>query len=367
MTPRELALEIWTAGVAAVGGYAATRVALEQVTPPDHILAVGKAAPDMARAALERFPGTPTLVVTKDGHANAPLLGAEVIESAHPIPDERSLTAGAALQARVTALPADARLLFLVSGGASSLAEHLTPGHDLNDLRRLNDALLSEGLDITQMNACRRRLSRIKGGNLLRAFNGGAVDVLAISDVPGDDLGVIGSGIGLIPDNVPWPGQASIIANNTTARTAAAERAGELGLTVINTAESLHAPLPELVQTLAPQIHAMPKGVMILGGEPTVHLPANPGRGGRNQALGLALAQAIQNRDDITLIVGGTDGTDGPTQDAGAIIDGNTWSDASTQFLAAADSGTDLAQKNALLTVGPTGTNVMDLAVVLRL
>ena len=105
---------------------------------------------------------------------------------------------------------------------------------------------------------------------------------------------------------------------------------------------------------------------MILGGEPTVTLPPDPGRGGRNQALGLALARGIAGRDDIVLVVGGTDGSDGPTDDAGAIVDGATWTPQAEAALARADSGTFLGTRGALLHTGPTGTNVMDLLIALR-
>ena len=110
----------------------------------------------------------------------------------------------------------------------------------------------------------------------------------------------------------------------------------------------------------------MPTGTLILGGEPTIVLPANPGQGGRNQALALELAREIAGVDGLTVVVGGTDGTDGPTQAAGGIVDGSTWADGGQAALDAADSGSFLARRDALLITGPTGTNVMDVLVAVK-
>ncbi|MFT5597971.1 MAG: glycerate 2-kinase, partial [Chitinophagales bacterium] len=108
-------------------------------------------------------------------------------------------------------------------------------------------------------------------------------------------------------------------------------------------------------------------GVYIWGGEPTIILPENPGQGGRNQSLALALSEHIQGRDDITLLVAGTDGTDGPTKAAGGIVDGHTFDDPKTAFdsLQRADAGNYLLKQNNLLVTGPTNTNVMDLAIAI--
>lgn len=359
---RDIALTLWRAGVAAVDGYAATRAALTGAQRPELILAVGKAAAGMTRAALEHFPGTPALVVTKDGHAQGLPDGARLIEAAHPVPDDRSLTGGAALREAVRQMPSGSHLLLLVSGGASSLAEDLVPGTSLDDLADLNRRLLSEGLDIIAMNVRRRGISRIKGGGLLSGFGGAAAQVLAISDVPGDDIAVIGSGIGAAPETCGFAYACRIVASNAIARKAAA---GASPLPVLENAQSLHDDLPKIAARLGPRLRTMAPGVMILGGEPTVVLPQHPGRGGRNQALALALAEHIAGTD-VAVVVGGTDGSDGPTGDAGGIVDAATWGPGASEALARADSGTFLATRNALLTTGPTGTNVMDLLVAVR-
>lgn len=366
MDPR--AVDIWDAGVAAVGGHRATQTALNgwSEPPPDRIVAIGKAASEMARAALERFGPLPALVVTKDAHARDLADHVEVIEAAHPVPDDRSLIAGGALIDAVQDMEPGTRLLLLVSGGASSLAEAPVPGWTLAELQALNTRLLSQGLDIAAMNAQRRKLSRIKGGGLLRGFRGLAVRVLAISDVPGDDLAVIGSGIGCPPSPCAFDHHARIVASNAVARLAAVDRARALDLPVLRNAQSLHDDLNLLAVRIGADLRTMPPGVMVLGGEPTVVLPPEPGRGGRNQALALALAREIAGIGGLTVVVGGTDGSDGPTDAAGGVIDGSTWGQGADRALARADSGSYLAQKDAQLVTGATGTNVMDLLIALR-
>lgn len=367
-TAANIAIAIWQAGVDAVGGYCSVATALQDQPggPPDQIIAVGKAAGTMARAALDHFGPAPTLVVTKDGHGAGLPDHVHLIEASHPVPDARSLAAGRALRESVQAMPKGSDLLLLVSGGASSLAEDLVDGKTLDDLTALNQRLLASGQDIGAMNRERRKVSRIKGGGLLGHFHGAQARVLAISDVPGDDLGVIGSGIGSPPETPPFAITTRIVASNTHARAAAVAAAQAQGLMVLANEESLHDDLPVLARALGPRLIAMAKGVMILGGEPTVVLPPNPGQGGRNQALALALAREIAGTTGLTIVVGGTDGTDGPTDAAGAIVDGTTWGDGAQQALLAADSGRYLQDRRALLTTGPTGTNVMDLIVALR-
>lgn len=366
MNLADQALTFWRAGVAAVDGYTATKTALPGEPKPDRILAVGKPAAAMARAALDHFGPVPTLVVTKDGHGRDLPEEVDVIEASHPVPDDRSLAGGRALRSAVEDMAPGSHLLLLVSGGASSLAEDLLPGKTLDDLEALNRRLLSEGLDITAMNTERRKLSRIKGGGLLSHFSGKSVTVLAISDVPGDSLNVIGSGIGSLPEAQAFQATSRIIASNAHARAAAAEAARQAGLTVLADEEALHDDYLSVAEALGRRLSAMSPGVMVFGGEPTVVLPENPGRGGRNQALALALASKISGLSDLKVVVGGTDGTDGPTDAAGGIIDGATWREGAQQALQSADSGRFLDDADALLVTGPTGTNVMDLIVAIR-
>ena len=366
MQSSQLALDLWRAGVESVDGYRATLKATKGLNQPDQILAIGKAAGAMVRAATEQFGDVPVLVVTKDGHAEGLPAHTHILEASHPVPDARSLVGGRALRRTIEGMAPDSHLLLLVSGGASSLAEDLVPGKTLDDLEVLNRQLLADGLDIAAMNAERQNLSRIKGGGLLTYFPGASATVLAISDVPGDDLGVIGSGIGLLPDAPEFEAHASIIASNAHARDAVAMAARQAGFEVQGNEEAMHDDYLTVATRIGKRLRQMPKGAIVFGGEPTVILPDSPGRGGRNQALALALAHEIAGQPGLTVIVGGTDGTDGPTDAAGAIVTGKTWTESAQEYLDRADSGSFLNKTGALLVTGPTGTNVMDLVIAIR-
>jgi hydroxypyruvate reductase len=361
---------IWRAGVAAVGGEAAVAAALRQIPEirPDLILAVGKAAAAMAKPALARFPRAACLVVTKHGHAGEGLpRHVRVIESGHPVPDEMSIAGGEALLAQAAGAGPGTRLLLLVSGGASALAEAPVAGVDLGEVRRRNARLVASGQDIHAINAERRKFSRIKGGGLLAAFAGRHADVLAISDVEGDDIAVIGSGIGQCPANRPdLTCTSAIVASNAVAREAAAGEAGRLGHVVRANAENLHCDVALAAERIVAALHGQQAGAFVFGGEPTIRLPENPGEGGRNQALALEVARRIEGQANLVALVAGTDGTDGPTEAAGGFADGWTWAPQARQALDRADSGAYLRANGDRFVCGPTGTNVMDLVVALR-
>ena len=364
---RETLLEIWQAAIDAVGGQAAVVNAIDRDPEfnPDYILAVGKAAAGMCLGALERFPGCPALVVTKYGHSDeslASLPDVEIIESAHPIPDKNTLAAGRALLRKMKSMGKKSRVLMLVSGGASALAEALPKGMTLDDLQSITDEMIATGKTIGQINARRKQTSLIKDGKLIEAFGGKELRVYAISDVEGDGIATIGSGIGDC-HRATDRAQSTIIASNTLARTQAEARAHELGLDVRLNQEALYGDVFELAPKIGILLRDPEPGVYILGGEPTVILPKKPGRGGRNQSLALALAELIADRDDISILVAGTDGTDGPTDAAGGLVDGTTWRDAARKSLERADAGTYLEKYGALFVTGPTNTNVMDLVI----
>lgn len=362
---------IWDAAVSAVSGRQAVKNALASDSSfrPDLILAIGKAASGMCLGALDSLPGCEALVVTKYGHADAEILSLErvtLIESAHPLPDQNSLKAGKALFQRVNAMEPDSRVLLLVSGGASSLAEALPEDMSLADWQAITDDMLSTGKTIEQINSRRKQTSLIKDGKLVATFHGAEIRVYAISDVEGDGIGTIGSGIGDC-HRASVPAQASIIGSNRIARQHAQSAAVKLGLAVRQNEETLYHDLFVLAPRISDRLRRAQSGVYIWGGEPTVILPPNPGRGGRNQSLALALAKEIAGREDITVLVAGTDGSDGPTDAAGGVVDGNTWSDpvAAQDALDRADAGTYLQQQDSLFVTGPTNTNVMDLVIAI--
>ncbi len=376
---RQLLLELLKAGLAAVDGRRRTAAVLKSLTdaaPPAryHVAAVGKAAGAMALGAHDALGERilRMLIVAKDGHlepAVHDLPGIEVLESSHPMPDERSLLAGQRLFEFVATLPADVMPVFLISGGASSLAEVLAPGATFADLRQLNATGLASGEDIAELNARRRRISRLKGGGLTAALNGRAALALFVSDVPGDDPAVIGSGIlGPVPaDRVT----RRVIARIEDAMQAVGQRAQGLRTWISDT--RFEGDADRLAVRLTHELCLTGAQVCVWGGESVVRLPADPGRGGRNQHLALAAARQIAGQDDLLFLAAGTDGTDGPTEDAGALVDGETCARVTVagldveRSLGGADSQTALAAAGDLVHTGPTGTNVGDLAVGLKL
>jgi len=368
---KEDLLTIWQAAVAAVSGEAAVENAIQKDSEfkPDQIIAVGKAAVGMCRGALNEVGECPALVVTKYDHADDDILSrnnVRIIESAHPIPDQKSLEAGEAMLDCVSRMSAGSRLLLLVSGGASALAESLSDDLVLDDLQPATDKMISTGKTIGEINSKRKEMSLIKDGKLLEIFKGIEARVYAISDVEGDNIATIGSGIGDC-HRAKIRATSKVIASNQIARQSAVQSAESLGLEVKHNKEILYDDVFKLAPEIGEYLGQVSKGVYIWGGEPTVILPDNPGRGGRNQALALAISEYLLNIDNITVLVAGTDGSDGPTNAAGGLVDGNTFRDTKTaqKALAAADAGTYLEQHNSLFVTGPTNTNVMDLAIAI--
>lgn len=407
MNSHSLLRDILEASLTRVRGTEAVAQWLDQHSEVefDHLVAFGKAASAMALGALRARPAPRRgLVITKHGHLDDELDGfsqIERIESDHPVPGEASLQAGWRLVEFLGEAPDDAHFLALISGGASSLIEVLAPNLDLQGLSELTERLLAEGLAITEMNAVRRSISCIKGGRLAHYLDGRPTCALMISDVPGDDPAVIGSGpLTAVRDEVlpetlsdgtrelieraermPVPSpeafqnlQAHIIATLEDAKEAAAHRAEELGFPVHRHPEFLEDEAGKTGVELAEYLKRIetPPGVHIWGGETTVRLPENPGRGGRNQHLALAAATALEGVKGIRLLACGTDGTDGPTEDAGGEVDGGTVLHGqesgldAEQALARADAGNYLSAVNALVTTGPTGTNVMDVVLAIK-
>ena len=372
MTCSESLKQFWQAGIKRVEGATSVRRALgdDDAFMPDLVVGVGKAASSMCLGALKVFTHQPeTLVVTKYHHSLSSMEGlsrVQTVESGHPIPDEQSLVAGALLLARIKNMNADQRLLLLVSGGASSLVEVLQDNVSLDQWQTLNRDLLAGGDDIAEINKKRKTVSKIKAGGLLSFFSGAEVRVYAISDVQGDDIQVIGSGLGDC-QRTHAKASSKIIASNQVARRGVEEAAKLAGYEVCHQAEDLYGDVSDRGREIGKILLKGKPGVYIFGGEPTIQLPPNPGQGGRNQSLALTIANQIRGTRNVTVLVGGTDGTDGPTDAAGAIVDGETIDDsrAARSALERADAGSYLNARNALWVTGPTHTNVMDLVIAL--
>lgn len=369
---KDSAVAIFNAAIDAVAGYSATYRAVSALDgfKPDQIIAVGKAASGMCAGALAASnPDCPALLVTKYDHTDQTMWAAPnvtVIESAHPVPDQHSLDAGKEMLATVDAMAPGSKLLLLVSGGTSALSEALPDDVSLADWQQLTDQMLAAGYNIGQINTRRKETSQIKDGKLLLNFKGAEVRVLAISDVEGDSIATIGSGTG-DTKRCPTKSSVDLIATNEVARTAAATKAKALGFTVNDNQECLYDDVLVLSERIGQELAKATPGVYIYGGEPTVKLPENPGSGGRNQALALGLAQHIVGRDDILILVAGTDGSDGPTDAAGGIVDGSTAVNVEQvrDALKRADAGTYLREHDGIFITGPTNTNVMDVVIAI--
>ncbi|HTU65099.1 MAG TPA: DUF4147 domain-containing protein [Steroidobacteraceae bacterium] len=379
MSTRHTLLELLDAALRAVDGRTCVARALrdDADAAPVALFAIGKAASRMALGAFDAFGGRieSALVITKDGHVD-PALARDhcctVIESAHPLPDERSLAAGAALSSRLAALDAGVRPLFLVSGGASSLVESLRAGSSLEDLRRLNQRGLAAGWDIRRLNAERSRLSTLKGGGIARLLGTRRALALFISDVPADDVDVIGSGLLGRDAQRDDAIDRRVVANAETAALAVLEAARSRGLELEQRDSRFDGDVRQVADDFVADLRATPADGLVWAGESTVTLPAQAGRGGRNTHLALLAASRLRAGEPLTILAAGTDGTDGPTDDAGGMIDAGTIERAELggidvdKALRDCDSGAALEAAGDLVHTGPTGTNVGDVLIGLR-
>ncbi len=403
--PQDELLEYWQTAIQAVNGQACVTQYLSH-HPIDHtntfVIAVGKAASAMTLGAIDCLGDTlkQAVVFTKYDHIEPALLkhsNIKVFESGHPIPDANSLKSGHAMLDFVKKIPNDAQLLLLISGGASALVEVLPEGFSLENLQALNQELLASGKSINEINLLRKAISTIKGGKFAAMLNGIPTLALMISDVPEDDPSVIGSGLvspwkdGHLIENLKqlhpslahifhdgpqqsFSGFSSIkshiIASNTMACEAVSYLARTKGHTVFYQGQTLKKEIHQTANKIIRQLFEGPPGLYIWGGESTVILPKEHGKGGRNQALALLLALQLTERNDIQILVAGSDGTDGPTDAAGGMVNGSTINTGNKLGLVADDfihnAYPYLKATNTLFTSGPTGTNVMDFVFAIK-
>ena len=381
----------------AVNGCNVVEQALERAPIEGNVavVAIGKAAAAMMLGAQNQLKDQiqSALVITKADHCDQQL-DWPCIESGHPIPNESSLEAGANLLDFIKNIPNDTKFLALISGGTSALVEVLPNGVDLGKLQKINEWLLGSGLTINEMNQVRQSVSLIKGGKTLNYLSQNKITQFLISDVKGNLPAIIGSGLfvseqdnneQLDTSKLPeWlrdlmqpkerissrvVTESHVVASNELACEAIIHKAKELGYTVNYHGQTLYGDVYEKADSLAFDLMKAESGIHIWGGETTIVLPEAVGRGGRNQSLALALACKLENKKGITVLVGATDGGDGSTEDAGAIIDGLTLQrggENANNYLTAADAGTFLAQAGDLISTGPTGTNVMDIVIALK-
>ncbi|MCW5941547.1 MAG: DUF4147 domain-containing protein [Fimbriimonadaceae bacterium] len=359
------------------------------------VVAAGKAAGAMVVALEPLLEGMAFggVAVTKAGHAPVAPTRSRFLIGGHPVPDEGSVAAGRAVRKLLAGATARTFVIGLISGGASALLEDLRPGVSLESLRLANRALLGSGAPIQAINRVRARLSTIKAGGLLEATGEAEVVVAVLSDVLGDDLAAIGSGpfvpvrgdgsaeealrqyrvdlgFALPPARARAPRETPphvVIGNLETLLAAAEGRARELGLAPSRAS----FPLVGEASSLPPRLLSGGRGLLIAGGEPTVTLGEDFGWGGRMQEFALAAAPLLEGTESLVLAAG-SDGTDGPTDAAGALVDGGTVGRiraAGLDPLACLrrhDAYPALRASGDLLFTGPTGTNVGDLVLAFR-
>jgi len=391
---RKQLLQIFSDGLLQVHGTHCVEMYLSSFALPTetvYVVALGKAAASMMRGAMNVLGSRiqAGLVVTKYRHGATFPAYITMLEAAHPISDQNSLRAGQQLVEFVRACPEDVTLVVLLSGGTSALVEVLPPDMALADLVAMNQWLLSQPLTINQVNAVRKSVSMIKGGKLLNELHTPCCYQLILSDVPGNDLSMIGSGLFVATEspepafNLPawiqkWipksqapssrsskPINSVVLADNRTLCRTVSENAHAAGIPVVME-ETMSGDAEQFARHVARQLEQGDAGLYIWGGETYLHLPESPGTGGRCQQIALAAAIELAGREHVILLAGASDGTDGPGDVAGAIIDGDTvrrGEDAglnAVSCLSQADAGRFLDASGDLIDTGPTGTNVND-------
>jgi glycerate 2-kinase len=386
------------------------------------VLGAGKASASMARAVEEmlgdRIGGG--LVVTKYGYVAA-LRRIELREAGHPVPDEAGERAAEQILAMATGAGENDLLICLISGGGSALLPLPVRSIALEEKQAATSLLLRSGATIDEMNALRKHISRIKGGRLAEAAAPAQIVTLMLSDVIGDRLDVIASGP-TVPDEstfgesieivskyhladelpspvlahlhrgargeireTPKPGDPLfegtynvVVGNNAGALMAAKEEASRLGYAVHIGSSSVQGEARDVAKehvALARRVRrtgapVRPPCCLISGGETTVTVRGR-GKGGRNQEFALAAAIAMQGMEEVVVLSAGTDGTDGPTDAAGALADGGTVERARALGIDAEaaleenDSYTFFSALDGLVMTGPTTTNVMDIQLIL--
>ncbi|WP_298289869.1 DUF4147 domain-containing protein [Novosphingobium sp.] len=406
MLLRDELLSIFMAGVEAASAPAALAGVLPRDTPQGRtlVLGCGKAAAAMAEVAAQHLPGEVTgCVVTRFGHgARGDTGGITVIEASHPVPDAASLAAGQRIRELAATARKGDRVVFLISGGGSSLLIDPLPGLTLERKAQINGHLVRSGVPIADINFVRSHLSQVKGGRLAAAAGAAGDDMhsFIISDVVGDDPAVVASGPSLasmfdparalaILESSGWPvddalralvmaGQAPVvpnhpvhvIANALTALHAATAFARQKGWEVIRIGDDLGGDAASVGRDHAALAleHAAAgrRCLLISGGELTVTVRNRDGRGGPNLEYLSGLMAALPQDAPVAALACDSDGIDGSEDNAGGFFDHTSRAtpDACEAALAANRSYDLFAQIGGLIMTGPTRTNVNDIRLI---
>lgn len=380
------------------------------------IFGSGKASIEMAKAMKvllgERI--TTNMVVS---NYTEEVEGVEVVESTHPLPSQKSIDAGEKLIEGFEALGEEDFFIYLLSGGSSALIEKPIEGVSLEDFIQTTKVLLHNGLSIDEINTIRKNLSQIKGGGLASKTKAKGI-VLVVSDVIGDDLQAIGSAplladnstledvknimdkyniLHLLPNSVKYILESDdtvpdlltnhfsedksslrseplrndlsrglvshfLIASNLIALKSAQTIAKDLGLSAKIVTDALEGDVKEVADFISQSAKSYKEQVLLFGGEPTVQVTGS-GNGGRNQELCLWV---LKQKEDFTFLSAGTDGIDGNSDAAGAVVCASDYHDSLEGYLENNDSYHFLKRQNALIMTGESGTNVMDMMIVIK-
>jgi glycerate 2-kinase len=433
MNAKEAVTHIFHAALAAVDPYESVRSGADSIVSAYRaggynrffLIALGKAACPMTRGLLDTAEDIVSrgIVITKYGHIGGMKFPerVKVFEAGHPVPDMNGFAATMEAMVMVSGAQRQTMVVCLISGGGSSLFVAPFRPITLQEKQEVTGLLLNAGADINEMNALRKHISSVKGGRLAEIVYPGRTVSLILSDVIGDKLDVIASGPtapdsttyndaydvvarygledrvprrvldilakgmgGQLPET-PKPGSSILesvenilVGNNGRATKAAEEKAESLGFAADVVSNEVQGEAGEVARGFAEEAVRLRSGLgpmnrpicLISGGETTVKVTGK-GKGGRNMEFALAFAIAVAGIEGITLLSAGTDGTDGPTDAAGAIVDGSTVAAAEARGVDAAeylqnnDSYSFFKAMDGLFITGPTGTNVMDLQIII--
>jgi hydroxypyruvate reductase/glycerate 2-kinase len=427
-TRKELATEIFYAALKAVDPYNAVKLYTDKIRSVYQngsfkrliVTGFGKAACSMSKAMEDNLGDLidTGILITKYGHSMSQESMIKIYEAGHPVPDENGLRGTEEIIKILKNADKNTLVVCLVSGGGSALLVSPYEGISLDEKQKITQLLLKAGADINELNTVRKHISKVKGGRLAEIAYPAKMISLVLSDVIGDRLDVIASGPtapdkttynhaigvlekykltekapesvinmlgngakGLIPetpkdDNPVFEKVENIIiGSNIKALEAAKTKAGSLGFKPEIISSEITGEARDVGKWLADIARSKRSNssnrlnCLISGGETTVTVKGN-GMGGRNMELALAFAMEIECVEGITLLSAGTDGTDGPTDAAGAIVDGQTVKKAKTtglnpeEYLNNNDSYNFFKKIDELLVTGPTGTNVMDIQIM---
>lgn len=433
LSAHELTAEIFWAALKAVDPYESTKHYTDSIRSAcqnggyDRLLVIGfgKASCTMAKAFEDRLKDLIArgIVITKYGHCGQNRPGKiQVAEAGHPVPDENGLNGTKVITNLLESADENTLVVCLISGGGSALLVSPYDGITLSEKQNITELLLKAGADINELNTVRKHISEVKGGRLAEIAYPAKIMSLILSDVLGDRLDVIASGptapdkttyndallvlrkydlIDKAPESIseilfrgendlipetPKEGNTVfekveniIIGNNRKAIEAAKASAEALGLRTEILSSEISGEAGEIGKWLAGKVKELRNGsggqpfapalCLISGGETTVIVKGS-GLGGRNMELALAFAIETEGMEGVTLLSAGTDGTDGPTDAAGAIVDGGTVARAKAlgldpaEYLGKNDSHSFFKTTGDLFFTGPTGTNVMDLQIM---